>query len=484
MKKVVKEGLTFDDVLLVPQESDVLPEDVDISTNLTKDIILKAPIISSAMDTVTESKMAIALARQGGIGIIHRNMSIEDQATEVDRVKRSEYGVITDPFFLGPNNYLYEADELMERYRISGVPITEAGKLIGIITNRDLRFETDHRKKIYEVMTRENLITVPVGTTVEEAKEILTKYKIEKLPIVDDNGDLKGLITIKDIEKTIKYPNSAKDSQGRLLVGAAVGDSFDIFDRIEALIDAKVDIICIDSMHGHFKNFLHTIKKIKTTFPNLPIMAGDVVTANGARAIIEAGADCIKVGMGAGSVCTTRIVSGVGVAQFTAINDCFNVAREYNIPIISDGGIKFSGDITKAIGAGANAVVIGSLFVGSDESPSEIQLYQGRKYKLYRGIRTLIDDDKNLHSHNLKKDVKKFILDGVEGRIGYNGPVKDVILQLIWGLKAGMSYCGARNVNELIETAEFMKISEAVLRESHPHDISITKESPNYSVEY
>ena len=467
MQKVIREGLTFDDVLLVPEYSEILPEDVQLNTYLTKDIKLNIPLMSSGMDTVTESKMAIAMARQGGIGIIHKNMPIEKQATEVDRVKRSEHGVITDPFSLSPNHYIHEAESLMARYQISGVPITEHGKLVGIITNRDLRFEIDHSKKIYEVMTRESLITAPEGTTVEQAKSILVQSKVEKLPIVDSKGHLKGLITVKDIQKTIKYPNSAKDSQGRLLVGASIGATSDYMDRVSAMVEAKADVIVIDSLHGHSFNVIDCLKDIKNAFPNLQVIVGNVATSNGAAALIEAGADAVKVGIGSGSVCTTRVVTGAGVPQITAIMDCADIAKSHGVPIIADGGMRYSGEITKALAAGANVCMMGNLFAGCDESPGATELFKGRKYKVYRGM----------GSQNTTPE-------GVEGRIAYKGSVADTVSQFMGGLRAGMVYCGCKTISELRENVQFMKITSAGLKENHPHDIQITKEAPNYSVEY
>lgn len=484
MHKLVKEGLTFDDVLLIPAEANFLPKDVNLSTRLTNNIMLNAPLLSAGMDTVTESRMAIAMARQGGIGIIHKNMSIEEQAMEVDKVKRSEHGVITDPFYLSPNHYVYEADELMGTYHISGVPITENNKLVGIITNRDLRFETDHNKKIYEVMTKEDLVTAPEGTTIEEAKNILTKYKIEKLPMIDDKGNLKGLITIKDIEKTIKYPNSAKDKKGRLLVGAAIGNTSNVFERVRALVEAHVDVVIIDTAHGHSRFVLDTVYKLKEAFPDLELIAGNVATGEATEALIKAGADAVKVGIGPGSICTTRIIAGIGVPQITAIFDCAEAAGKYNIPIIADGGIKFSGDVVKAIAAGADSVMIGSLFGGCDESPGDIELYQGRKYKVYRGMGSIAAMEKGSKDRYFQEENKKFVPEGVEGRIAYKGPASEVVFQLLGGLRAGMGYCGTQTIEELRTKAQFVKITPAGLRESHPHDIQITKESPNYSVEY
>jgi len=483
LHKLIKEGLTFDDVLLVPAHSTFQPKDADISTRLTKKVRLNAPLMSAGMDTVTESRMAIAMARQGGIGIIHKNMSIEEQALEVDKVKRSEYGVITDPFYLSPNHYVYEADALMAKYRISGVPITENDVLVGIITNRDLRFEKDHNKKIYEVMTKENLVTAPEGTTMAEAKEILTKHKIEKLPMVDIKGHLKGLITIKDIEKTLKYPNSAKDENGRLLAGAAIGNTPDTLDRVRALVERKVDVIVIDTAHGHSEFVIQRVAEIKNEFPNLQLVAGNVATGAATLALIKAGADAVKVGIGPGSICTTRVIAGIGVPQVTAIYDCAEAAAKYDIPIIADGGIKYSGDIVKAIAAGADTVMIGSLFAGCDESPGSIELYGGRKYKTFRGMGSLAAMQSGSKDRYFQEEAKKFVPEGVEGRVAYKGEVAEVVYQLIGGLKAGMGYCGTQTIDDLRTKSEFMKITSAGLRESHPHDIHITKESPNYSIE-
>lgn len=484
MYKLVKEGLTFDDVLLIPAESDFLPKDVDITSYLTKKVKLNAPVMSAGMDTVTEAKMAIALARQGGIGIIHKNMSIERQAEEVDKVKRSEHGVIIDPFWLTPDHYVYEANELMAKYRISGVPITVKGKLVGIITNRDIRFEKNHNKPIHESMTKDNLITAPEGTTLEQAQEILTKYKIEKLPIVDKDFNLKGLITIKDIEKAIKYPNSAKDEHGRLLAGAAVGATSDVLDRIDALVKSSVDVIVIDTAHGHSRNVIETVKKIKMAYPDIQLIAGNVATAEATVELIKAGADCVKVGIGPGSICTTRVVAGIGVPQITAIFDCAEAAKEYGIPIIADGGIKYSGDVVKAIAAGANVCMMGSYFAGCEESPGETEIYQGRKYKVYRGMGSIAAMEKGSKDRYFQEDQKKLVPEGIEGRIAFKGSVEDSIFQLMGGLKAGMGYCGTRTIDELKENARFMRITSAGLRESHPHDVQITKEAPNYSVEY
>jgi len=479
--KIIGEGLTFDDVLLVPQRSEVLPKDVDLRTRLTRAISLNIPLASAAMDTVTEARLAIAIAREGGIGIIHKNMSIEQQAEQVDKVKRSEHGVIVDPFYLSPDHLLSDAVALMEKYRISGVPITENGKLVGIITNRDIRFETDFSKKIREVMTSENLITAPEGTTLEQAKEILSKYKIEKLPIVDEKGMLKGLITIKDIEKAIKYPNSAKDKNGRLLVGAAVGIARDTMERVEALVAAKVDVITVDTAHGHSVGVINMVKQIKKKFPDLQVIAGNVATAEGTRELIEAGADCVKIGIGPGSICTTRVVAGVGVPQITAVMECAEEADKYGIPIIADGGIKYSGDIVKAIAAGASVVMVGNLLAGTEESPGETELYQGRRFKVYRGMGSLGAMAAGSSDRYFQEDAKKLVPEGVEGRVPFKGPLADTVYQLMGGLRAGMGYCGARNIEELRKNAKFIRITNAGLKESHPHDIYITKEAPNYS---
>lgn len=484
MYKLVKEGLTFDDVLLVPAKSDILPKDVDISTHLTQKIKLNAPVMSAGMDTVTEAKMAIAVARQGGIGIIHKNMSISQQAEEVDKVKRSENGVIIDPFWLTPDHYVYEANQLMAKFHISGVPITVEGKLVGIITNRDIRFEKDHNKAISEVMTKEDLITVPEGTTIEEAQEILTKYKIEKLPIVDKEGYLKGLITIKDIEKAIKYPNSAKDGHGRLVVGAAVGATMDVLDRIEALVRVNVDVVVIDTAHGHSQGVINTVKKIKTAFPDLQLIAGNVATGEATEELIKAGANAVKVGIGPGSICTTRVVAGIGVPQITAVFDCAEVAKKYGVPIIADGGIKYSGDIVKAFAAGASVCMMGSYFAGCEESPGDTEIYQGRKYKVYRGMGSIAAMEKGSKDRYFQEDQKKLVPEGIEGRIAFKGSVEDSIYQLMGGLRAGMGYCGTRTIDDLRENGKFIRITSAGLRESHPHDIQITKEAPNYSVEY
>ncbi|AEM73684.1 IMP dehydrogenase [Caldicellulosiruptor acetigenus] len=480
--KIIKEALTFDDVLLVPQYSEVLPKDVDVSTYLTKTIKLNIPLMSAGMDTVTESRMAIAIAREGGIGVIHKNMTVEEQASEVDKVKRSEHGVIVDPFYLSPDNKIYEAMELMAKYRISGVPITVNGKLVGIITNRDIRFETDYSKPIKEVMTSSNLITAKEGITLEEAKEIMKKHKIEKLPIVDDEGDLKGLITIKDIEKAVKYPNAAKDSKGRLLCAAAVGVSKDTDERVDALVKAQVDVIVVDTAHGHSKGVIETVKRIKSRYPHIQVVAGNIATAEAARDLIEAGADCVKVGIGPGSICTTRVVAGIGVPQITAIMDVAEVAKEYGIPVIADGGIRYSGDITKALAAGADVVMIGSLFAGCEESPGECEIYQGRRFKVYRGMGSLSAMKAGSKDRYFQEDASKLVPEGVEGRVPYKGPLEDTVFQLIGGLKSGMGYCGARTIKELQQKAKFVKVTQAGVRESHPHDIYITKEAPNYSV--
>ncbi|MBE6080100.1 MAG: IMP dehydrogenase [Veillonella sp.] len=474
-------GLTFDDVLLVPAASDVLPHEVDITTNLTRDIKLNIPMISSGMDTVTESRMAIAMAREGGMGVIHKNMSIEEQAHEVDKVKRSEHGIIVDPIYLSPQNLLADAEELMRKYAISGVPVTVDGKLVGIITNRDMRFENELNKPIGEVMTKENLVTAPVGTSLEEAKAILRRHRIEKLPLVDDNGYLKGLITIKDIEKATKYPNSAKDSSGRLLVGAAVGVSKDLYDRMEALVAAKVDVIIVDTAHGHSAGVLRTLKEIKKTFPFMPVIAGNVATAAGTEALIEAGADAVKVGIGPGSICTTRVIAGIGVPQITAVYECAAVGRRYNIPIIADGGIKYSGDIAKAIAAGGNVVMMGNILAGTDESPGETVIYQGRSYKVYRGMGSLGAMKLGSKDRYFQSEAKKLVPEGIEGRVPYKGMLADTIFQMVGGLRASMGYCGCHNVQEMINDTQFIQITAAGLKESHPHDVSITVEAPNYS---
>ena len=481
MSKIVKEALTFDDVLLIPAASDVLPSTVDLSTVLAPGIKLNIPLVSAAMDTVTESKLAIAMAREGGVGIIHKNMSIEEQASQVDKVKRSEHGVITDPFFLTPNEPVKAAVALMEKYRISGVPITENGKLVGILTNRDLRFETDFEQPICNVMTKEHLVTAPEGTSLAEAQKILGRHRIEKLPIVDKDGNLKGLITIKDIEKAIQYPNSAKDKNGRLLAGAAIGDSADVLDRVAALVAAKVDIVVLDSAHGHNSRIIKAVSKVKKAFPDLPLVAGNVVTAAATKALIDAGADVVKVGMGPGSICTTRIVAGIGMPQLTAVMDCTEQADKMGKKVIADGGIKYSGDIVKAIGAGGAAVMIGSLFAGTTESPGELEIYQGRSFKTYRGMGSLPAMAQGGKDRYFQSNNKKFVPEGVEGRVPYRGALADIIYQLMGGLRAGMGYTGMHNIDELRTKAQFVKMTSASLTESHPHDINITKEAPNYS---
>ena len=483
MGKIIGEGITFDDVLLVPQYSEVTPNLVDLSTYLTKSIKLNIPMMSAGMDTVTEHRMAIAMARQGGIGIIHKNMSVEAQAEEVDKVKRSENGVITDPFSLSPEHTLKDADELMGKFRISGVPITENGKLVGIITNRDLKFETDFSKKIKESMTSEGLVTAKQGITLEEAKAILAKSRKEKLPLVDDDFNLKGLITIKDIEKQIKYPLAAKDAQGRLLCGAAVGITRNVMERVEALVKAKVDVIVLDSAHGHSKNIMDAVRQIKAAYPDLQVIAGNVATGAATKALIEAGADAVKVGIGPGSICTTRIVAGIGVPQISAVMDCYEAAKEYGVPIIADGGIKFSGDMTKAIAAGANVCMMGSMFAGCDEAPGTFELYQGRKYKVYRGMGSIAAMENGSKDRYFQTDAKKLVPEGVEGRVAYKGTLEDTVFQLMGGLRAGMGYCGAPTIEDLKTNGQFVKISAASLKESHPHDIHITKEAPNYSVD-
>ena len=483
MGSIIGEGITFDDVLLVPAYSEVIPNQVDLSTMLTKTVKLNIPMMSAGMDTVTEHRMAIAMARQGGIGIIHKNMSIEAQAEEVDKVKRSENGVITDPFYLSPEHTLADANELMAKFRISGVPITENGKLVGIITNRDLKFEEDLSKKIKDCMTSEGLITAKVGITLEEAKKILARARKEKLPIVDDENNLRGLITIKDIEKQIKYPLSAKDSQGRLLCGAAVGITANVLERVAALVKAHVDVIVLDSAHGHSANVIRCVKMIKENYPELPVIAGNVATKEATKALIEAGVDAVKVGIGPGSICTTRVVAGIGVPQISAIMDCYEAAKESGVPIIADGGIKYSGDMTKAIAAGANVCMMGSMFAGCDESPGTFELFQGRKYKVYRGMGSIAAMENGSKDRYFQTDAKKLVPEGVEGRVAYKGSVEDTVFQLIGGLRSGMGYCGALDIETLKKTGRFVKISAASLKESHPHDIHITKEAPNYSVD-
>ncbi|MGN0606033.1 MAG: IMP dehydrogenase [Oscillospiraceae bacterium] len=485
--KFQKEGLTFDDVLLIPAKSDVTPNMINLKTQLTKTITLNTPIMTSAMDTVTESKMAIAIAREGGIGIIHKNMTIEQQVEEVDKVKRSENGVITNPFSLTENHYVYEADELMGKYKISGVPIVDKkGRLVGIITNRDMRFMVDYNVRISDVMTKDNLITGKVGTTLQEAQEILRKHKIEKLPLVDDNGYLKGLITIKDIEKAVQFPNSARDAKGRLLCGAAIGVTNDVLDRAKALIDAQVDVLVLDSAHGHSANIINCVKKIKEAFPDTPVIAGNIATAEAAEELIQAGADCIKVGIGPGSICTTRVVSGIGVPQITAIYDAACVAAKYGIPVIADGGIKYSGDIVKALAAGANVVMLGSLLAGCEEAPGAMEIFQGRSFKVYRGMGSLGAMEcgsKDRYFQADTKDTRKLVPEGVEGRVPYKGAVSDTIFQLCGGIRSGMGYCGCPDIQSLHERAKFVRITGAGLKESHPHDIYITKEAPNYSAQ-
>ncbi len=480
--KIVKEGITFDDVLLIPGKSEILPKDADTKTRLTKKINLNIPLMSAGMDTVTEGKMAIAMAREGGIGIIHKNMSIEEQALEVDKVKRSEHGVIVDPFYLSPDHIVADALELMERYHISGVPITTDGKLVGIITNRDIRFELDYDRKIHEVMTKDSLVTAREGITMDQAQQILMKHKIEKLPIIDGDNNLKGLITIKDIEKAIKFPNSAKDAGGRLLTGAAVGITGDLLDRVEALNRAKVDVIVLDTAHGHSKGVLEAVRKIKDAYPELQVIAGNVATAEATKDLIEAGADCVKVGIGPGSICTTRVVAGIGVPQLTAVYDCAKAAKEYGIPVIADGGIKYSGEIPKAVAAGADVIMIGSLFAGVEESPGETVIFKGRSFKTYRGMGSISAMKKGSKDRYFQEESKKLVPEGVEGKVPYKGELKETVHQLIGGLRAGMGYCGTPTIKDLQEKGQFIKITGAGLRESHPHDIMITTEAPNYSV--
>ncbi|MCA1066664.1 IMP dehydrogenase [Rossellomorea aquimaris] len=483
--KFAKEGLTFDDVLLLPAKSEVLPKDVNISVELTESIRLNVPVISAGMDTVTEAEMAIAMARQGGLGIIHKNMSIEQQAEQVDKVKRSESGVISDPFFLTPDHQVFSAEHLMGKYRISGVPIVnneKEQKLVGILTNRDLRFIQDYSIQISDVMTKDNLVTAPVGTTLEEAEKILQQYKIEKLPLIDQEGTLKGLITIKDIEKVIEFPNSAKDDQGRLLAGAAVGISKDTLTRVEQLVKAHVDVIVIDTAHGHSSGVLSIVREIRDAYPTLNIVAGNVATAEATRELIEAGADIVKVGIGPGSICTTRVVAGVGVPQITAVYDCATEARKHGKSIIADGGIKYSGDIVKALAAGGHAVMLGSLLAGTSESPGETEIFQGRRFKVYRGMGSVSSMEKGSKDRYFQEEAKKFVPEGIEGRIPYKGPLADTLYQLIGGLRSGMGYCGTKDLFELREQAQFIKMTGAGLRESHPHDVQITKEAPNYSL--
>ena len=480
--KFVKEGLTFDDVLLIPAESNVLPADVCLETQLTKNIRLNIPVMTAAMDTVTESRMAIAIAREGGLGVIHKNMSIEAQVQEVDKVKRSENGIITNPIFLAPDNYVYEAENLMHNYRISGVPICENGKLVGILTNRDLRFLSDYNIKISEVMTKDNLVTGNEGTTLEEAKLILMKHKIEKLPLVDAQGNLTGLITIKDIEKAVQYPNSARDTQGRLLCAAALGATADVLDRAAPLVAAGVDAFILDSAHGHSQGIIKAVEKVKAAFPNISLVAGNVATAAATQALIEAGADCVKVGIGPGSICTTRVVAGIGVPQITAIYDCAEMAAKYGKNVIGDGGIKYSGEIVKAIAAGASAIMVGSLVAGCEESPSDTEIYQGRKYKVYRGMGSIAAMNQGSKDRYFQANNKQRVPEGVEGRVPYKGTLGETVYQLMGGLRAGMGYCGCATIDELKEKTQFIRITSAGLIESHPHDISITKEAPNYSM--
>ncbi len=475
------EGLTFDDVLLVPARSQVLPRDVDITTRLSRNIKLNTPLLSAGMDTVTEARMAIAVAREGGIGVVHRNMTLEKQAEEVDKVKRSEHGVITNPFRLTPDHTLNDAAALMERYRISGVPVTVGEKLVGIITNRDLRFEEDYSRPIGEAMTHEKLVTAPEGTTLQEAQEILRQHKIEKLPIVDDQFNLKGLITIKDIEKTIQYPRASKDSNGRLLAAAAVGVGRDALTRAEALVEAGVDLIVVDSAHGHSQPVLDTVKEVKQLFPDMEVMGGNIATADGARDLIEAGADSIKVGVGPGSICTTRVIAGIGVPQITAVYEAAQAARELGVPVIADGGIKFSGDLTKELAAGAAAVMIGSLLAGTEESPGEFEIFQGRSYKVYRGMGSLGAMKEGSRDRYFQEYEKKLVPEGIEGRVPFRGTVGDMVFQMVGGLRAGMGYCGVKSIDELQQNTRFIRISGAGLKESHPHGVQITKESPNYS---
>ena len=484
MGQIIGDGITFDDVLLVPAYSEVIPNQVNLETMLTKKIKLKIPMMSAGMDTVTESRMAIAMARHGGIGVIHKNMSIEHQAEEVDKVKRSENGVITDPFFLSPEHTLADANNVMAKYRISGVPITEGKKLVGIITNRDLKFETDFSKKIKESMTSEGLVTAREGITLEEAKKILASARKEKLPIVDAEGNLKGLITIKDIEKQIKYPDSAKDSHDRLVCAAAVGVTANILDRVEALVKAKVDAITIDSAHGHSANVIKCVKMIKDAYPELDVIAGNIATGEAAKELIEAGADSLKVGIGPGSICTTRVAAGIGVPQVTAIMNVYEVAKKYGIPVIADGGIQYSGDMVKALAAGGDVCMMGSIFAGCDESPGEFELYQGRKFKVYRGMGSIAAMENGSKDRYFQSDAKKLVPEGVEGRVAYKGMVEDTIFQLVGGIRSGMGYCGAKDIKTLQDTGKFVKISAASLKESHPHDIHITKEAPNYSSDF
>ncbi len=481
-EKFLKEGLTFDDVLLIPAASDILPADVSVRTKLTKNITLNTPLMTAAMDTVTEAQMAIAIAREGGIGVIHKNMSIEAQADQVDMVKRSENGVIVNPFSLSPDHTVADADALMGKFKISGVPVCVDGKLVGILTNRDMRFITDFDLHIGDVMTKENLVTGPVGTTMEQAKEILSRHRIEKLPLVDDAGMLRGLITIKDIEKSVKYPNSARDARGRLLCAAAIGATADVLDRAQALVDAQVDVLVLDSAHGHSTGILKAVEKVKNAFPHISVIAGNVATAAATEALIKAGADAVKIGIGPGSICTTRVVAGIGVPQITAIYDAACAAAKYGVPVIADGGIKLSGDVGKALAAGANVVMVGSLVAGCEESPGDTELYQGRQFKVYRGMGSLGAMAKGSKDRYFQQDNKKLVPEGVEGRVPYKGPLSDTVYQLMGGLRAGMGYCGCATISELQEKGQFIRITGAGLKESHPHDIHITKEAPNYSM--
>ncbi len=481
-EKFLKEGLTFDDVLLIPAASDILPKDIAVNTRLTKSIALNTPLMTAAMDTVTEARMAIAIAREGGIGVIHKNMSIEAQADQVDRVKRSENGVIVNPFFLSPDHLVADANELMGKYKISGVPICRDGKLVGILTNRDMRFLTDFSQKIEDVMTKENLVTAPVGTNLEQAQEILRQHRIEKLPIVDENGYLKGLITIKDIEKAVKYPLSARDKDGRLLCAAAIGATSDVLDRASALVEAQVDALVLDSAHGHSRNILNAVAKVKAAFPSISLIAGNIATASGAEALIDAGADAIKVGIGPGSICTTRVVAGIGVPQITAVYDAACVAAKHGIPVIADGGVKYSGDLVKAIAAGADVIMIGSLVAGCEESPGATEIYQGRQFKVYRGMGSLGAMAQGSKDRYFQEDNKKLVPEGVEGRVPYKGALSDTVYQLMGGLRAGMGYCGCATIGDLQQKGQFVRITGAGLKESHPHDIHITKEAPNYSI--
>ncbi len=481
-EKFLKEGLTFDDVLLIPAKSDVLPKEISVETRLTKYITLNTPLMTAAMDTVTEAPMAIAIAREGGIGVIHKNMSIADQADHVDRVKRSENGVIVNPFFLSPEHLVSDANELMGKYKISGVPICRDGKLVGILTNRDMRFLSDFSQKIEEVMTKDNLVTAPVGTNMEQAQEILRRHRIEKLPIVDEQGYLKGLITIKDIEKAVKYPNSARDKDGRLLCAAAIGATADVLERASALVDAQVDALVLDSAHGHSQNILNAVSRVKAAFPNVSLIAGNIATASAAEALIAAGADAIKVGIGPGSICTTRVVAGIGVPQITAVYDAACVASKYGIPVIADGGVKYSGDLVKAIAAGADVVMVGSLVAGCEESPGDTEIYQGRQFKVYRGMGSLGAMAHGSKDRYFQEDNKKLVPEGVEGRVPYKGALSETVYQLMGGLRAGMGYCGCRDIPTLQKNGQFVRITGAGLKESHPHDIHITKEAPNYSI--